>query len=212
MKRIFSFAILIISLLHINVLQAQTDSSKIIKDSILIKGFYKNYQEYLNNNPSIRLNFSTKLFMASEDDSTIVRGEYTVIDTTDMFGDFWGFCDGENIFVPNGGLFQAKYWKLQSPGPNPYFFFGHRKGVLVVIPSAVIVGIMLSAGSFALPESYDLMFINDSGERLNVNEYNVKQLLKGNKTLLKKYKAEIYPTKGTMLDYILLYNESKLKN
>ena len=150
--------------------------------------------------------------MASEDDSTIVRGEYTVIDTTDMFGDFWGFCDGENIFVPNGGLFQAKYWKLQSPGPNPFFFFGHRKGVLVVIPSAVIVGIMLSAGSFTLPESYDLMFINDSGERLNVNEYNVKQLLKGNKTLLKKYKAEIYPTKGTMLDYILLYSESKIKN
>ena len=118
----------------------------------------------------------------------------------------------ENIFVPNGGLLQAKYWKLQSPGSNPYFFFGHRKGVLVAIPSAVIVGIMLSAGSFALPESYDLMFINDSGERLNVNEYNVKRLLKGNKTLLKKYKAEIYPTKGTMLDYILLYNESKLKN
>ena len=211
MKTIFSFGFILISVLHVNLLHAQIDSTKKSRDTVLIKGFYKNYKEYLDNNPSIRLNFSTKLFKASEDDSIIVRGEYEIIDSTDMFGEFWGFCDGVNIFVPNGGLLQAKYWKLQSPGPNPYFFFGRRKGVLVAIPSAVVVGIVFSAVSFVLPESYDLMFIDDSGERQNVDEFNVKRLLKGNKTLLKEFKAEIYPSTGTMLDYIIRYNESKLK-
>ena len=84
MKQVFMVCIMVFFL---NVLHAQTGSIPIVPDTLPVKGFYKNYQEYLSNNPSVRRDFSTVPFSVSKKDPTIIGAEYKIADSLDNFGD-----------------------------------------------------------------------------------------------------------------------------
>ena len=208
MRKIFLFTIINAILLYTQLLYAQTGSLKNPGDTVVLKkGFYKTYQEFLDNSPSILLNFSTKLFISNTEDSVTVAAEYTITDSTELFEEFWGFGDGENIFVPQGGFFGVKYWKLQCKGPNPYYYYGYKR--IGVGPG--VSGVITAAITASLPAVYELMFIDNNGSSQHYSAYNLKRLLKDNKPLFKEYKNEIYPTVDMAVDYIIRYNEAKRK-
>ena len=178
------------------------------QDSFLVKGFYKSYQEFLSNSPSVILDFSTVLIRASKEDSTIICADYILPDSLDNF-DKWGFCDGKNIFVRNGTFFVTKYWKAQCKGPNPYFYYFHKD--IPFIPS--VAGVVFSAIATTLPPSCTLMFIDKNGRPQNASRFNLKQLFRNNPVLFKEFKKEdedlLYD--NILIKYLILYNDSKIK-
>jgi hypothetical protein len=72
----------------------------ILKDSILHKGVYRSFAEFKNNKPSIenfeigKGNFTDELYVADNHETYPLQ-------------DFWGYCDGKNLFVRSANnLFQ----------------------------------------------------------------------------------------------------------
>lgn len=80
----------------------QASDYPILKDSILRKGVYISHQEFINNTPPV-IDYNIKTF----------KNEPPVLYIKDEKGnDFlsrksWGFCDGKNIYINNGGMIFA---------------------------------------------------------------------------------------------------------
>lgn len=113
MKKIISFVLVLLPLLAFCQDNAE---SKIYTAAILKKGLYKNYNEFINNSPSI-----TTAFMVAERDSS--RGgnpyEYIMKNGTAPTG-IWGFCDGQDVYVK--GLRIEGYCKLNYIGKYSFFY------------------------------------------------------------------------------------------
>jgi len=187
---------------------AQTNGLDIPKDSSLIRGFYMSYQEYLNNAPSLKIDFTTKLFTIGKNDSIVIRAEYQIADSLELEGEIWGFCDGKNVFVQCNTFFEFKYWKLMCKGPNPYFFFKKKS---VAIPFSPF-GLLATAASLAIPANYDLMFVDDEGKSRYASKYYLKRLFGDDPVLFKAFKEEKNMTDSLATVYIVRYNYSKTVN
>ncbi len=75
----------------------QSDSNKIFTAATLKKGIYKNYQEFVNNAPSMTDQFSVIPLMASKRNPTIIGAEYKLDDLFQSVHGVWGFCDGQYV-------------------------------------------------------------------------------------------------------------------
>jgi len=205
MKKILMAGIILFSL---GALHAQTDSSKKNNDTILTRGFYKNYKEYLANAPSIAVNFSTTLITASKEDSTVVGAKFEITDSVDYIGDVWGFCDGKDIFFANSVGFNMKYWKLQCRGPNPYFYYWHKDFLIFPSIGAVIVNVVRAT----LPPDAEMMFIDKNGMPQSITRTTLKRLFRDDPVLFREFKnVDDYDiTESLVIQYLSRYNESKI--
>jgi hypothetical protein len=204
MRKIFLLLALTFSLSN---LEAQRDTSFASADTVLVKGLYKNYQEFVKNAPSVIRDFSVTKFVAAENDPTVIAAVYVLPDSSDNFGEVWGFCDGTDVYVSSGTFTSRRYWKLQCKGPNPFLYY--KSKTIMIIPS--IAGIIATAVTAGLPASVKLMVIDKSGKVKGVNEPGtMKQLLRDDTELFKKYKAELKITDTLAKQYILDYNQWRL--
>ena len=195
---------LLLSFLNITIFTfGQNVSTTNIPDSHLVRGFYKTYQEFLANKPSVQRDFSVVLLKASKKDASIVGAEYVMQDSLDDFGERWGFCDGQNVFVANGGFSELKYWKIQCPGPNPFFYFVRKPFILAANPLSFIIG---TAVSFAMPPFSTLKFVDKEGNAQETTKANLKKLFKDNTDLNSHFKSEQTLTTALIIKYILMYN------
>jgi hypothetical protein len=151
------------------VLYGQSDTNLIYNSSELVKGFYSNYNEYLNNSPSTVMYFTTKFYCKSKKDSSIVGAEYKLFNYLDTFKtnfpdpgsdeklpNIWGFCDGKNVYVKS--VDNNIFWRLEHLGKNPFFLQRMEKSSTVPFLS-LIVGVPLSIGiTSLLPTNYILMY------------------------------------------------------
>jgi hypothetical protein len=88
----------------------------ILRDSMPHKGVYKNFTEFLNNNPSVTH------FVVKKD--KLVDVLYIPVGKTDMAAarDVWGYCDGKNIFIKSG----ENYYPLVRV-QNGFYFLGSKE-------------------------------------------------------------------------------------
>lgn len=76
----------------------------IVKDSVLVKGFYKDFKEFKNNNPSINIDYEieSKEVNCGSSDSSESFDKFTVLVSSKnavQVEKVWGFCDGERIYI-----------------------------------------------------------------------------------------------------------------
>lgn len=111
--------IFIISLFHF-LCQAQ---ELIIDDSVVFKkGVYKNFEEFKYNKPSIETDFTVIPIqkelrgMDKVYSMTIYELNFYNIELQKSKNSFWGFCDGDNIYISDYIVFPFKttYFKLDS--------------------------------------------------------------------------------------------------
>jgi len=200
---------------------AQTDTSKIYNCKIYKKGFYKNYQEYLNNAPSVTEPFTVVPLAKSNTDTTIIGATYKLENGNYAINNVWGFCDGTDIYVKYAsGLFSKRYWKLQYVGLYPFFTFKHREKY-VSVPS--LSGLIAIAAAVKAME-YDIMLVDRDGDVREPTFKVMKILLRDQPDLLKSFSiyakryqnsqpynyesAQTYAEKMRLIrDYLIRLNE-----
>jgi hypothetical protein len=197
--------ILLFYLFTILVCNAQNDTAKIYNSSVLKKGFYKNYDEYINNSPSVTPDFTTILLSIKNMTDTIITGaKYKINDGTTVSGS-WGFCDGTDVFINKRiSLFKRRYLKAQYIGKNPFFLFWHRDVYAIGPP---LVAIITAAASATKPASFDLMFINPAGKVKIASYKNLKKLFVADPDVLKRFKTERAFTDKIKTEYLVEFNE-----
>ena len=89
----------IYSFCAVTICSAQIKSVSNTDTNNLKKGFYKDYNEYLNNSPSIIRDFTIQFVPRDEFDSTIIGAKCILIDTSEKLPLTWGFSDGMHAYV-----------------------------------------------------------------------------------------------------------------
>jgi len=164
----------------------QTDTAKIYNCPQLKAGFYKNYDEFLNNAPSSTLKFQTILFSKNKVDSTIIGAEYKLIDPSATVNDVWGFCDGKTVFVKySRSVFTKRFWKLEGLGPIPFFTY-KEKDIIAAGPG--LLKLATIAASASAPAEYISMFVNEKGKFKQFDISRIRQLLKPYAELYKAFR------------------------
>ncbi len=190
--------------------RAQNDTSKIYNSNWLKRGFYKNYEEYLNNSPSVTPDFTTVLlYIKSRKDTIITGAKYKINDGTTIHG-VWGFCDGNDVFITKRiSLFKKRFLIAQYIGKNPFFVFWH-KDIYAIGPP--LFALATAAASAAAPASFELMFINAEGKARNASYKNLKKLFAANPELLKRFKTERVFTDKIKTEYMVEFNEKYIND
>jgi hypothetical protein len=190
----------VFSLVFITNSYAQTiDTSQTLK-----KGFYKSYEEFIANSPSITYPFQVFFIKKGKMDSTIIAAEYKLEDTLKKVGKVWGFCDGNSVFVAYSSKgIGKKYWKLESTGKYPFFTYAYRSSFSLPMGGLIELATSLASTIIASNE-FDLMIINDKGKLQTPTEDVIKKLLLGYPELSQSFKKEMskFPeVDGAGLDY-----------
>ncbi|HRE65160.1 MAG TPA: hypothetical protein PKU77_15335 [Ferruginibacter sp.] len=184
---------------------AQNDSNS-TATTVLKKGFYKSYQEYLDNNPSIIADFTTKLYRANKKDTTIIAGSYDLTTPNKDIKKPWGFCDGENVFIRYWSLTGNDYWKFQLPGPHPYILFKQKT---IIASGAPLVALTSAAITTAIPAGFDAMVITKSGKVKHVGKKVMRSILADQPALLAEFKKEVKVMSNSFrIKYLKMYSEA----
>ena len=183
------------------ICKSQNDTSKIYNSNLLKKGFYKNYQEYLDNAPSVTPAFTSILqFIKDGKDSIVTGARYSTSNGTAITG-AWGFCNGTDVFIGKRiSIFKKRFLKAQYIGRNPFFISWH-KDIYVLGEQATDT----TAGT--APARYDLMFINPEGKVKKASYSNLKNLFAATPDLLRKFTTERAFTNKIKTEYLVLFNE-----
>ncbi|HMH22812.1 MAG TPA: hypothetical protein VK563_13595 [Puia sp.] len=64
----------------------QADACRIYNCPVLRTGFYRNYQEFISNSPSISTHFEITYLRISKNDSTIIGSTYKLVDSSRLSG------------------------------------------------------------------------------------------------------------------------------
>lgn len=183
---------------------AQADSAMIARGE-LKKGFYKTYQEYLDNAPSIVTGFDTELFRAGKKDPTIIAGAYRLTDGTAKPGKIWGFSDGQNVFVRYKVLMGHGFWKLQCPGPNPYILY---KSKFIWIAGPPLMALATTAISASVPAGFDFMVVTKKGAIKYGYKGQIKKILADKPEILEPFKKIKVLHDNHRAKYLRLYNQA----
>ena len=202
MKYLLSLLMLSISFVSF----AQADTTKIYNCKQFKKGFYKSYNEFITNSPSVTYDFTITPLSHNPNDTLDTRVDYTLIDSTKHTGRVWGFCDGTDVYV--------KYNKatgLQIPdnsflklhvGLCSFFSFQDRNSApVVLLPGFGLVGAAVTAATAgnaiataSRPYSsrdYSLCMINDNGKFIKrPHASDIKKVLSTQPKLLKSFEEE----------------------
>jgi hypothetical protein len=170
----------------------------------LKKGFYRTYDEYLKNDPSIQPDFETQLLRASRRDTTIIAANFILKSKGDKPAKFWGFSDGVHVFVKVPELLGSNYWMLQCAGPNPYLFY---KTKMIFAAGPPLMALATAAATAAAPASLDVWEVTKSGKAKYAWRKYVKAILQRKPEVLAEFKKTPMLTAEQQIKYIRAANE-----
>lgn len=204
--------------------QNQTDSIEIEKDTTVQtvqlnkimprkRGVYKTYEEYVNNSPSIEVEFIVTPLLISKNNPLIAEAEVEYKDNRPK--KIWGVCDGEYVYirVMVGSFFKNHYFRLQCDGPSPYIFF-IEKPVFLVLGAGSIAFAAVAGTSVALPPFVSISIVRNETNYMKpillATDKRVKNYLKEYPDLLEAFENEKKHNKATKAKYLTMYNNRKL--
>jgi hypothetical protein len=170
----------------------------------LKKGVYRNFQEFVKNNPSFSDTFFTEnsnnsgeIFFGTgkiklKTKSAAGKSEY-------IKGDIWGFCEGKNVFI----RYAKDYYPLLNIGSYSVFAMDYKTYKAGI---QYVSGRYLPKHSYTYKLLYALEF--NTGKIYRVNQINMSlNILGHDDDLIKAYEKEA--DKGNnevMLKYIQEFN------
>ena len=161
----------------------------------LKKGFYKTYEEFLANAPSLQREFYINLKSSPE---KLKQGTYAV--SFDLapgqpkVGKIWGFCDGIAVYAKASRV-EAWYWKVEYIGPYSFFIHYHQPRS---ISDLVLAG---------TPVARELTFINKKGHGQYVFENTMRELCGKVPGLLEEFDLELKTDEPVRRTYLQKLNE-----
>ena len=168
----------------------QTDTAKIYNRAELKPGFYKDYQEYIDNSPSITVPVDITYIAISRNDSTIIGATYKTKDGSKIAGHLWGFCDGKDVYIEySPSLFATKFWRLESLGPHPFFSYTEKDIAAMGPPLMAVATVALTASK---PPLCKLRTIDDDGKTSVASLQRVEDWLKPEPDLLAAFRRTGY--------------------
>ena len=115
----------------------------ILKDTVLVKGIYKNFNEFKTNNPSIK-------------DFEFIKGklssELYVTDNNQSYPlqNCWGYCDGKNIFINSANNFFQLYKVGNTYNSKAFKSLEKRENSLAPTLLNTMPGVALLGSAFGL--------------------------------------------------------------
>jgi len=190
---------------HLSVFTAKSQETKIlITDSsvALKKGFYRTYEEFKYNSPSLDLPvnvISNNEFISLFSDpfeSYKLEIADSLKNILEKGTPIWGYCDGNSIFINREDAFRkrVKYDKLIFL--NEYCYFettGYSGGGGMMVPMAG--GGMMMSGGGSSKVIVTMFFDFNTGEVKNLTKREIKSLLAKYPDLLSKFKEETWKYK-----------------
>jgi len=157
---------------------AQTDTVKPITSKPLKKGFYRNYKEFLDNNPTKFCEFKNYPIYVSKADSTVMGIDFKLNDTVLFIRHVWGYSDGIDIYINNSLKNDiCSYWKLEAIGKYSYYYM-KDKNIPFNIPVLIFpLGFVSKAASAAISISSSIASINNTAVRLTTKKTLILKLI-----------------------------------
>lgn len=200
MKQVVIFSCLV---LLFQLSRAQSDSLEIGDTSVRKVMVYKTYDDFLKAAPTSTYDIDVRYIRASKKDTSVIAGK-------PMFkGDppkMWGFSDGRYTFVKFlPSLMSHRFWRLQCPGPNPYFFY-KQKHLLAAGPG--MLPLVTLATTAAIPALHQMKIISKSGTVKEPTKKNLKKLFADSPPLTDSLKKLSGWDDATKIRLVRQYNES----
>lgn len=192
------------------------ETPPILDEASRHKGIYRDFQEFLDNAPSIQSPFQIR---CESGENKIENGtadyKLLLLDTLTKRREirkFWGVCDGTNIYVNEaiyGGPLNFK--KIHGVGRYCYF-----KGSLVnnsgtaysAGASGGAIGGVLAAGAMEIDGDYPYIMNINNGKFYLLDKDLLQTILKKDEELFALYDEEDRKSKkNTLISYIIKYNE-----
>jgi len=175
---------------------------------------YANYQEYLDNKPSIKSGFKIIPY-AVEDGNPLGVASIEFDDSIRHKPRIWGFSDGNLVYIlPPGNVFSKQvYVPLEYAGRNSFYTLGinqsHQILVGTSLQSMAISGQLSNTMS---KTHYYLMVINDKGKSKEATIDLLLKIFKANPDVYQAYLNETLDDKiKKMRDYLVRFNDSFVK-
>ncbi len=179
------YFLLLLSVFFCQLSPAQIDTTKIYNARQLKKGFYKSYEEYISNAPSVTEPFTVLPLAKSNTDTTTIGATYKLADSTKNIQHIWGFCDGTDVYVKFAStLFSKRYWRLEYIGIYPFFTFRYKYRNFAPASIFGLAGVIAFA---KINEEYDLMIVGRDGDVIEPTMRHMKRILEGYPDLLKSF-------------------------
>lgn len=200
-------------LLFLFVITHNSFSQKNGDTSILIKGFYVSEKEAGKKSPSIRKSFTYKLQsgVQKDGDSIWFTNDYKFDDTSMCHCKYFGFCDGNDVFVrilDYEDMFSAKrYYKLKYPSKFSFICINPTNMIVSASNNKKIKVRILPFGSSSLFLPKAVWYFDKKGIFREATEQAFFFMLKGDKDLSKAFGAERYKNAATYVKYLTLLNE-----
>jgi hypothetical protein len=180
------------------------------------KGIYRNFEEFINNAPSIHAPFMI-LTYSNMDRIENGTADYRVmlLDTATRKRDlrkFWGVYDGENVYINEvvyGG--RVNFKKMHGFGRYCYFKGsrtdnGGKVGFAALATG--LVGAAVTAAVIEIDGDYPYVLNVNNGQVYLLHRETLKLILQKDTDLLSEYEEDERRSKRTtMLSYIAKYNE-----
>ncbi|MES2850056.1 MAG: hypothetical protein V4685_13440, partial [Bacteroidota bacterium] len=204
------------------VILPDTANQKIYKSKQLVKGFYLNKDEFFNNRPSIKRNFSVteRTTSAKYKAAGILPVKYVLAEGEAPIQDkIWGFCDGSNVYAySQAGLSSnINFWKLDCIGPHPFYVFPlGNDWVDISNPISFTVDML----SLAAGPSYEIFMLNKKGKFKKVYSEDLLELFEEEPDIQYDFKhalgGDIYEPNlnrsGITRIYLKKFNERLIEN
>ncbi|MFP5041096.1 hypothetical protein [Parasediminibacterium sp. JCM 36343] len=165
----------------------QSDSANVLHTNSLNRGFYKSYEEYVNNTPSVTRSFKTILLQTSKTDTTIIGADFELTDSLHRVGHVWGFCDGSSVYINYNEGIATRYWKLGCIGPYPFFNMKFKEMIGLGFG---VVGLATRVASLSMPAEYKLMIVTDKGKCKEPSISRMRDVLAKQPDLLKYFREK----------------------
>ena len=185
------YFLLLLSVFFFQLSPAQIDTTKIYNARQLKKGFYKTYEEYISNSPSVTEQFTVVPLAKNNTDTATIGATYKLADSTKNIKHIWGFCDGTDVYVKfSSSLFSKRYWRLEYIGIYPFFTFKYK--YRTIAPGAIF-GLTVTAAPAKNKEEYDVMIVGRDGDVIEPTIRHMKRILESHPDLLQSF--SIYASK-----------------
>ena len=176
-------------------LKAQADTGIESQSRTLKKGLYRNYTDFINNEPSYTDEFIvTPVYLNKKDTTNIIAGVYHLADSTKTLDHVWGFCDGHTVFINSSpSLTIHYYWKLISLGKYPFFKGASNSKGIPGLNIGSSLRFLATQTIHFKPRNLLIQIITEKGRFKEPDISYMKKLLAPRPELLKAFVAEAGP-------------------